>query len=287
MIITVDHYYEKYKITRSPVSQCTQFALTKIAKFDILVIKWFFSGAYMTPKVALKPSISGLQIGASACSAAYISVGCIDGRKIEGGNPHKYGHDTCNSCDAMDLFAGYGTKVIHETKNRVAGAIFTKGDKVIIGIGGVKHLKNAIKCSKAYPKPFGPMVRGKCGGIHNGIMESSALLIPEIAKCIVQYSAKNNIAIEDLQIEIYGHSMGGALGLLLFLFLQKNYPGFDPNNCFLVQFGAPSVLDKLALSSIPANVQSRIFRVVAAQYSGLDAPDNDKVATMAPMFLLR
>jgi hypothetical protein len=149
---------------------------------------------------------------------------------------------------------GYIAKDFNNSEG-YAGTLFFKNNEVILAYRGTKTLGNLVTDINCIFATSSFINKGR---VHCGFYRSFQDSWDNIYKEINNYAKSQNLKVEDLNVNVTGHSMGGAVAKIAALRLY-NVAGV--RNINVATFGDPRAFDIIASQSYNEALGDRTIRV--------------------------
>lgn len=140
---------------------------------------------------------------------------------------------------------GYNIQYVVDEESAMQCVVITKGDDIHIGFRGtLVNRQHIAKDLNATLVTAGFIPEGR---LHGGFYHGARSLIPKLSSVLDEHAKKQGKSLHDYNFNITGHSMGGAIGKITALYMNKEWK-ISPDKMRVTTFGDPRTFDVKAAS---------------------------------------
>jgi hypothetical protein len=134
-----------------------------------------------------------------------------------------------------------------------AYVIFAKGKEFNVAFRGTQDRYDLVAdVNVTWTKLYG-------GSVHSGFYQQFECIKKSLICNLELYARESRVKIEDLQVNLTGHSLGGAIAQITALFLKTEY---NVRDLRVITFGSPSVFDDKGGKVYDAVLKESSYRMV-------------------------
>jgi hypothetical protein len=153
---------------------------------------------------------------------------------------------------------GYDIKYVVDEESAMQCVVITKGDDIHIGFRGtLVNRKHLAKDLNATLVTAGFIQEGR---LHGGFYHGARSLIPKLSTVLDEHAKKQGKSLHDYNFNITGHSMGGAIGKITALYMNKEWK-IAAERMRVATFGDPRTFDVKAAAIYDAALGKNTVRI--------------------------